>query len=476
MNRREGNLVSRSSLAVVILMAVGAVMVALGHLPTRNWPMGTDEVLYLLQSNLFGEPKYGRFIDESLTKFFVLRQTYIADHRLYTQFTPGYALVLHAFSFLDLRSWTNTLLTPIGIGSTFLIGRRLISTQVGIVAALLVTVNPVFIFLGGQYLNHTLGLVFSALGAVLLFYGPADLSTTRGVMWVGAGVALGSLVLVRPLTGTTVGLSLFMWVILERKLSKKQIAILVVAGTIGGLAPIGFLLHYNQTANGNPFTLGYEMANHQLHGLGFGKRGYIGYDEQGNPQEKTVDFTPRQAVKQEAHVLYDAVTIFLMPFFLILPLVAISWACGFSARWTVLLIFLPLPVLHSIYFFPDVRFFTEVLPFIDIGIASMLVFLYTKRPFVTKALLAATIILNLIQIGKMTYEEYSFRQTYARLYQRIEDFAKANKKALVFVKRTNGDEYFLEALYWFNVDRFPGDIIVARDIGAENTVLMKKYP
>jgi 4-amino-4-deoxy-L-arabinose transferase-like glycosyltransferase len=367
-------------------------------------------------------------------------------------------------------------LAAVAVGATYLLGARLLSFSGGIIAALLVATNPLFLFLSGMYLTHTLGILLAALTGFLLIYGEDKTAVARKLAWLGAGFLLAFMVTVRPLTGLIFGASLLMWLLfIRKKLEIRKVRTFFSMLITGSLVPIVFLLHYNVVTTGNTLTVGYQIANHEFHNLGFGERGYIAYNSHGNPIKDTINFTPLQAVKQNLDVLYDAATL-LLPAFIIFPLILFGLAHGFPFSWQAVFVFLPLPIVHFFYFFPDVRFYVELLPFLCVGISTVLLFLESRYKYLARSLLIFMLICNVGQAAKMIYEEYVFRQRDFAFFKYIEDFADRHGKVIVFVKGKAGHEYLLEALYWFNVDKFPGNIIVARDIGERNSILLKKFP
>ena len=138
------------------------------------------------------------------------------------------------------------------------------------VAALLVCVAPVTMFLGGGAMSHVSA---GAFGAAVLY---AVLRARDGSAWwgVAAGATVGLMVSDRPLIGLVVGAVFTIGLWGPHALGghpRKWTWFLRRAGaTLVGGAPFAvFLGWFNQRLYGNPFTLGYLAAFGERHRLGF---------------------------------------------------------------------------------------------------------------------------------------------------------------------------------------------------------------
>jgi 4-amino-4-deoxy-L-arabinose transferase-like glycosyltransferase len=375
-----------------------------------------------------------------------------------------------------LTWWSNVILAALCIPATYLLVRQLYCRSAGVVAVVLVATNPLFIRFGPTYYPHILGILLVALSGFLVLYCERK-APLRKLGWLIAGFLMSILVTVRPLTGVCVGASLAVWLILRKKIERKELLIFFLLLAVGGALPIAGLLHFNAVTNGNAFTFGYQVSQGQLHDLGFGKRGFIVYDAQGNATESSVDFTPWRALKQLLERIHH-MDYLLFPGFMILPLIFAGYAYGFQFRWEAVLAFLVLPVAHAFYFYGSDRFLLDLLPFLCAGIAAIVVFLGSKRRSLAISLLLFMFISNIGHVIRTQYQYYYRVSRILRPYiEMVKNSQTAHGKVIIFVSshRTHG-EYLLENLYWFNIRDFLRNIIVSRDIGERNSVLIKRFP
>jgi 4-amino-4-deoxy-L-arabinose transferase-like glycosyltransferase len=139
------------------------------------------------------------------------------------KYPPGWPAVLSLGVRLGLRAWVNPLLAGLGAWLTYRLGKRLFGELVGLLAQGLTLTSPFFLMNSGSLLSHPLGLVLStvfALGwldafvpsgsrlpeAKNLGYTPGSRFSKGWLPALAAGLALGLLVLTRPLSA--VGLAL----------------------------------------------------------------------------------------------------------------------------------------------------------------------------------------------------------------------------------------------------------------------------
>ena len=467
---------STDRVSIFAIMAATLGTVIFVHILLRNGvSLIIDEALYLIQSSVFKDPYYARKIDPSLRPFFILRHSYFIDDRFYSQFPPGWPLILSLFNALNLRSWANCVLAPLAVGATYLLGKRLTSALTGLVAAVLLATNPTLIGISAGYFGHAIGILLSAISGFLLLYSEDAGVVRRRIAWFGAGFLLAFLVTVRPLTGLGIGISLTLWMLVRGRIERKDWGGLFLFMTAGSVCPLLFFLHYNAVTTGKPFVVGYQLANRGLNNLGFGKRGMIVYDEQGEPVEESSQFTPTIALKQALERAYDTVFT-LVPAFIVFPLLVLGLNFGYRIDWHSVLVFLVLPTVYVFYVFSDIRFLLELLPYLCMGVATVLVFLHSKSRGVAHSLIIFIVVCNLGQSAqRISNARTQVKGTFS-YFNEVEELRRKYGKVIAFVERRTSHEYLLEALYWFNVDNFPGDVIVARSIRDKNSILTQRFP
>ncbi len=464
----------RVSIFVIMAATFGAVIFV--HILLRNGvSVIIDEALYLIQSSVFTDPYYARRIEPTLRPFFILRHSYFIGDRFYSQFPPGWPLVLNFFDTLNLRSWANCALAPLAVGATYLVGKRLSSALTGLFAAVLLATNPTLIGISAGYFGHTLGILLSAISGFLLLYSENAGVVRRRIALFGAGFLLGFLVTVRPLTGLGIGISLTLWMLVRERIERKDWRVLFLFLSAGSVCPLFFFFHYNAVTTGHPYVVGYQLANHGLNNLGFGKRGMIVFNEQGEPVEESSQFTPTIALKQALERTYDTV-VTLVPAFIVFPLLILALNSGYRISWQAVLVFFVLPTVYLFYVFSDIRFLLELLPYLSVGVATLLVFLHSKSAGVAHSLIIFMVVCNLGQSAqRISNARKQVKDTFS-YFNEVEELRRKHGKVIAFVERKTSHEYLLEALYWFNVNNFPGDVIVARSIRDKNSILMQRFP
>ncbi|MFL5576696.1 MAG: hypothetical protein ACJ79S_12085, partial [Gemmatimonadaceae bacterium] len=436
-----------------------------------------DDVLYLLQSRLLGEPGFVRRLDPALARFFAVRQTAVVDGRLFTQYPPGWPAALALLHALGAGWWSGVLLGAIAIWLTYALGVRLRSPFAGSVAAALLAASFWLVQASAMYGAHPLATVFVVAAALLLLRGETARGAARAAAWAGAGFLLGGAIATRPLTGASVGLSLVAWVALRRTLHRGELLRMVAALAAGAVGPVLGLLAYDAIVYGSPWTVGYHAVNGSLHDLGFGLRGYVSYDSRGCPVIAASPFTLGSATAHLAARAWDVAALAL-PAFLLAPLSLLAATPGTRRRWVVVVApFLVLPVAHFFYFFSETRFYTELLPFLFVGVAVLLEELWRRDASAGRAMLTlgltGTVAYSALwlAVGVLT-----FRGRMAA-FEAVERARREHGRVALFVADTStATRGAFYALYVLNVDRFPGDVVVARDLGPANRMLTRTLP
>src|SRR5262249_56582650 len=119
----------------------------------------------------------------------------------------------------------------------------------------------------------------------------------------------------------------------------------------GAIAPLVFLLYYNAATTGAPLRFGYDMAQHGLQAVGFGRRGFLEYNAVGVAFEHAFAFGPMLAVRFLRQNLSMAVAESFSPIVLVIPIAFVAWRAGVRWRWLPVSAFAVLPFAYAFYFY-----------------------------------------------------------------------------------------------------------------------------
>jgi len=171
----------------------------------------------------------------------------------------GWPVLLAVGERMGIRFLVNPLLTGLAVWLTYLLGKRVFSTTVGLLAAGLTLTSPFFLINSGSLLSHPFGLVLSA-GFALAWLGTfCDQNATRSSLSaVAAGLTLGVLALTRPLTAVALGIPFGLhgiYLFIKKDCYTRRLLILVAA-IILALASLYFVWQYVATGDPllNPYT------------------------------------------------------------------------------------------------------------------------------------------------------------------------------------------------------------------------------
>jgi len=245
----------------------------------------------------------------------------------------------------------------------------------------------------------------------------------------------------------------------------------------GAAVPVVAVLPLNYSYSGSySLVAGYNLAGRGLVDLGFGLRGYLNYHPDGITRVLAEPFTPRSAVQHTAALFGEAMEV-ATPFALIGPL-AFLWLrrCGGRA-WALrhVLPFLALPALQSFYFSKDLRYYTELLPFLAVAIAAILSGLLERVPRMCTPLLLLLMAGGALTSGlRLRNDALVFERDALPAFHAVEALVRQNPRVLLFVRDERPQMF--ERLLWFSVEAGSDHIVVARDLGARNEDLIRLYP
>lgn len=454
---------------VGLLLVLGGL--ALVHVAIRDrYVVTADGVLYLLQASLLQSGALGRPVHPDLLPALQPMLSFIGQHGLTGQYPPGWPLLLALFGAVDLRWWAGVAAGVVGVVFTYRLGARLRSPAVGFLAASVLATGGVFVVLSGTYLAHVPTLALCVTAAYLMLpQGPERRASVPA--WAVAGLLLGWAVAMRPLTGVALGAGIWWWSLL--KLRRGEVVRGTLALIAGGVLPMAGLLAYNAGTTGHPFRFGYQMAG--LQQLGFGVRGFGRFTGTGLPWFESRQFGPLDSLRNLLSMTADAARNF-GPAGAILPLALLAGPLGARPSLRRVAPFLLLPAAYTLYFWKDVRFYTELLPFVALGVALVIDDVRRVSRSRARALvilfLGGQLALTALRVG---HSATTFRRTSLPYLQAVAAAARTDS-VLVLVDDPDRDGILFSTLWLFDVGPFPGRAVVARDTHDGNVALLRAFP
>ncbi|MFP3938671.1 MAG: glycosyltransferase family 39 protein [Thermoanaerobaculia bacterium] len=189
-----------------------------------------------------------------LPEFFYLATVVTDAGRWFSQFPLGHTSLVAAALKLGAPWIVNPLCGAAAVVLFYLLGRELFGERTGRLAAVFGVLSPFLVFLSAEFYNNASSLVFCT--AFLLFFARL---VRLGRVGDGllAGLFLGLVLHVRPVTAVAVSLPCVVWSLLLLRRSPRRYAAPLAAVCVVTLALAGLLLASNYGITGEPLTLGY---------------------------------------------------------------------------------------------------------------------------------------------------------------------------------------------------------------------------
>jgi 4-amino-4-deoxy-L-arabinose transferase-like glycosyltransferase len=154
----------------------------------------------------------------------------------------------------------NPLLAGLAVWLTFRLGQKLLGNRIGLLAAALTVVSPLFLTYTGSLLSHTFGLVLSLCFALAWLDTVDEQNLTPGWLpTLSAGFSLGLLALSRPWTalGVAIPFGVDGLIRLWRGSASVRKQIIAIGLIAAAIASLHFLWQYALTGDAltNPYTL-----------------------------------------------------------------------------------------------------------------------------------------------------------------------------------------------------------------------------
>jgi len=271
-----------------------------------------DEVAYLFQAKVFARGDWAAPAAIPANPFW---QPFVIDYPnglRFSKYTPGWSALL-ALGVANGAGWmVNALFAALNVALVYRLAGEIFGRGAGVFAAALVAFSPMALLLNATLMNHTAALTFTLLflwanwrmsrAPVLPPLRPLTERGNeggRGVLLYGAlaGIALGVIVTLRPLTAAGIATPFIVWhglrvmrALLARRRFARTLAPLLMLSALT-LAISSAIPLYNAATTGDPLKNLYTLIpGWEYDRVGFGE----GYGRNGHTIEKGV-----------AHMRYD---------------------------------------------------------------------------------------------------------------------------------------------------------------------------
>jgi hypothetical protein len=224
----------------------------------RGMPTLIDSFAQLVHARYIADGVWSGPITPN-NEFWHIQQTVLTKHGWVSQYPPGHVVLLA----LGLRLGVVWLIGPLcwGVAVFFItlaLNELLDDTLLARAAACFAALSPFSLALSGAFMSH---IPAAACAAAALYW----LSRARDGRWLaaaGAGVAIGILFTMRPLTAVALGA-----VAVGVSFRRSRVLATGFLGALPFFLLVGF---YNNYFFGSPFQFGYHAALGPRAGLGFG--------------------------------------------------------------------------------------------------------------------------------------------------------------------------------------------------------------
>ncbi|MGH7502345.1 MAG: ArnT family glycosyltransferase [Longimicrobiales bacterium] len=256
-----------------ILLAVGVTIACavLAWFSYQRHPHVPDEVVYLYHARYFARGLLTLPLPPVPEAFNLDLMTFEAT-RWYSPVPPGWPAVLAMGAFFGAAWLVNPILNGINVLLAYVLLRELYGLRTARLATILLACSPWFLFMGMNFMTHTLTMTAALAAAV----GVARLRRGSSVPWqwvIIAGAGIGMLALIRPLEGLVIAVLLGLWALGGARAGLRRfVPVAVMAGVSMLVTAITF--PYNQALAGHAATFPLMAYTDSIYGVGTNALGF----------------------------------------------------------------------------------------------------------------------------------------------------------------------------------------------------------
>ncbi len=212
-----------------------------------------DEVAYLFQAKTMA---LGRLTVPSPAHPNAFWVPFVLDYRgrRFGKYPPGWPGVLALGELLGVAWLVNPVLAALALYLVYRLGKTLYDGEIGLLAAALGFLSPLFLVLSGSFLSHMASMVWLLLFSLWFIWAARG---QGGRFGLGAGVALGLAFLTRPLTAVAYAVPFVVYSVVQIFRRREASRYLLVA--LGGGATAALLPLYQWAVTGDPWLNPYVL-------------------------------------------------------------------------------------------------------------------------------------------------------------------------------------------------------------------------
>ena len=274
--------------ALLAALWVTVVTILLNVYSYEQHPHVPDEVVYLTHASFFANGVL-TMPAPPVPDAFETYLMWVQEEEWFPVPPPGWPMVLAVGTFFGVPWMVNPVLAGVNILLAYLLLQALYSRKTARLAILLLAVSPWYLFLGMSFMTH----MFTLTCTLLATLGVAWTQRTNQMRWSWlGGLALGMIVLIRPLEAIAMAGLLGLWSI---SVGQMRIRLWGTMGLVLGSVAIGVVaLLYNAQLTGDPtefpimaYTNVYFGPN--ANAYGFGPDRGMGWAIDPNPGHSPLD-------------------------------------------------------------------------------------------------------------------------------------------------------------------------------------------
>jgi 4-amino-4-deoxy-L-arabinose transferase-like glycosyltransferase len=176
-------------------------------------------------------------------------QNFYNEGKYYSHYPPGHIMLLAIGQFLGVPAWVNPVLGALTVGAIYLLTCELAGKTAGYIATALTLICPFMVFMSSEYMNHATALLF----VTLALYGYIRfLKTGKRRFGCMAALCFGYAFISRPQTLIFFAFPIAVHAAIRFiRQPTKKISSFVLLGLFL-ITPATFFLYYNQMTTGDP--------------------------------------------------------------------------------------------------------------------------------------------------------------------------------------------------------------------------------